>query len=106
VQYLIIQMFTTDNIVFISNKYIVEKFEQCITVAYVSVLDSKNPNHEFNLTDGVATKYLVNIIDADTDINSSRKNVQCHEKAKQSDDDELDKGEISQEENEEQEENY
>ncbi|CAG8591293.1 6741_t:CDS:1, partial [Cetraspora pellucida] len=66
----------------------------------------------------VATKYLVDIIDADTNINSSCESelkkpdyadldVQCHEKAEQPDnDDELDEGEVSQDENEEQEENY
>ncbi|CAG8792698.1 1846_t:CDS:2, partial [Racocetra fulgida] len=29
-------------------KYVVENFDQCLTIAYVSILDTGNSNHELN----------------------------------------------------------
>ncbi|CAG8594232.1 28905_t:CDS:1 [Racocetra persica] len=41
------QMITTDDIIFFSEKYIIENSEQCFTVSYASILGT---NHESNIT--------------------------------------------------------
>ncbi|CAG8758278.1 22972_t:CDS:2, partial [Dentiscutata erythropus] len=45
------RLFTPGDLVFVSRKYVIENSEQCITIAYASTIDDKNPNHEFNMTD-------------------------------------------------------
>ncbi|RIB11987.1 hypothetical protein C2G38_2102189 [Gigaspora rosea] len=45
------QTFATGDIVFISGKYIVENSEPCFTVAYSSIVNSGNPNREFDTSD-------------------------------------------------------
>ncbi|CAG8535016.1 12008_t:CDS:2, partial [Racocetra persica] len=42
-------IFIAGDIIFISEKYIVENFEQCVTVGYASTLDSENSTHEFDI---------------------------------------------------------
>ncbi|CAG8689587.1 16995_t:CDS:2, partial [Racocetra fulgida] len=45
------QTFANGDIIFISGKYIVENSEPCFTIAYVSIVDNKNPNREFDMSD-------------------------------------------------------
>ncbi|RIB15244.1 hypothetical protein C2G38_2192868 [Gigaspora rosea] len=45
------QIFANGDIIFISGKYIVENSEPCFTVAYSSIVDSGNPNREFDTSD-------------------------------------------------------
>ncbi|RIB25229.1 hypothetical protein C2G38_2241530 [Gigaspora rosea] len=45
------QTFATGDIVFILGKYIVENSEPCFTVAYSSIVNSGNPNREFDTSD-------------------------------------------------------
>ncbi|CAG8847713.1 45380_t:CDS:2, partial [Gigaspora margarita] len=45
------QVFSSGDIAFVSEKYVVENFDQCLTVTYVNILDSGNPNHEFDTID-------------------------------------------------------
>ncbi|RIB11777.1 hypothetical protein C2G38_2102729 [Gigaspora rosea] len=45
------QTFATGDIVYILGKYIVENSEPCFTVAYSSIVDSGNPNWEFDMSD-------------------------------------------------------
>ncbi|CAG8810936.1 23106_t:CDS:1, partial [Dentiscutata erythropus] len=44
------QIFTNGDIIFIAGKYIVENSEPCFTIAYSSIVDSNNPNREFDAT--------------------------------------------------------
>ncbi|CAG8713806.1 43165_t:CDS:2 [Gigaspora margarita] len=46
-----LQQFTPSDLVFISGKYVVENLEQCITISYASIINSKNPNCEFDISD-------------------------------------------------------
>ncbi|RIB12528.1 hypothetical protein C2G38_2249450 [Gigaspora rosea] len=45
------QTFANSDIVFISGKFIVENMEPCFTIAYSSIIDSSNSDHEFNTID-------------------------------------------------------
>ncbi|CAG8542619.1 1997_t:CDS:1 [Scutellospora calospora] len=45
------QLFTSGDLVFISGKYVVENSEQCVTITYASIIDTGNPNHEFDVSD-------------------------------------------------------
>ncbi|CAG8519118.1 6800_t:CDS:2 [Gigaspora margarita] len=44
------QTFANSDIVFISGKYIVENMEPCFTITYSSIIDSGNPNCEFDMS--------------------------------------------------------
>ncbi|CAG8851420.1 38077_t:CDS:2, partial [Gigaspora margarita] len=44
-------MFASRDIVFISGKFIVENLEPCFTIAYSTIVNSDNPNREFNTSD-------------------------------------------------------
>ncbi|RIB19755.1 hypothetical protein C2G38_2035809 [Gigaspora rosea] len=44
-------MFASGDIVFISGKFIVENLEPCFTIAYSTIVNSDNPNREFNMSD-------------------------------------------------------
>ncbi|CAG8823106.1 11893_t:CDS:1 [Gigaspora margarita] len=44
-------MFASGDIVFISGKFIVENLEPCFTIAYSTIVNSDNPNREFNTSD-------------------------------------------------------
>ncbi|CAG8706178.1 23086_t:CDS:2, partial [Racocetra persica] len=44
-------MFTSGNLIFISGKYIVENSEQYITIIYASIINTGNPNCEFDMSD-------------------------------------------------------
>ncbi|CAG8546514.1 44357_t:CDS:2 [Gigaspora margarita] len=46
-----LQMFANGDIVFILGKFIVENLEPCFTIAYPTIINSDNPNHEFNTSD-------------------------------------------------------
>ncbi|CAG8836157.1 12375_t:CDS:1, partial [Racocetra persica] len=43
-------IFIAGDIIFISEKYIVENFEQCVAVRYASTPDSGNSTHEFDIS--------------------------------------------------------
>ncbi|RIB26793.1 hypothetical protein C2G38_2138137 [Gigaspora rosea] len=45
------QQYTPSDLVFISEKYVIENLEQCITISYKSIINNKNPNHEFAVSD-------------------------------------------------------
>ncbi|CAG8776021.1 2940_t:CDS:2, partial [Dentiscutata erythropus] len=45
------QTFMNGDIVFISGKYVVENSEPYFTIAYSSIIDSGNPNREFDISD-------------------------------------------------------
>ncbi|CAG8776413.1 26464_t:CDS:2, partial [Racocetra persica] len=45
------QLFATGDLVFISGKYVVENLEQCVTITYASIINSDNPNREFDVSD-------------------------------------------------------
>ncbi|CAG8793938.1 21238_t:CDS:2 [Gigaspora margarita] len=44
------QLFTSGNLVFISDKYVIENLEQCITISYVTITNNENSNHDFNIS--------------------------------------------------------
>ncbi|CAG8829199.1 40047_t:CDS:1, partial [Gigaspora margarita] len=44
------QTFANGDIVFISGKFIVKNMEPCFSIAYLSIIDSGNPDREFNTT--------------------------------------------------------
>ncbi|CAG8807776.1 35896_t:CDS:1, partial [Racocetra persica] len=46
----LLQTFANGDLVFISGKFIVENSEPCFTIAYSSIVDNENPNHEFDLS--------------------------------------------------------
>ncbi|RIB18337.1 hypothetical protein C2G38_2310624 [Gigaspora rosea] len=39
-----------NDLVFISGKYVIENLEQCVTISYASVINSENPNCEFDVS--------------------------------------------------------
>ncbi|CAG8787024.1 25502_t:CDS:2 [Gigaspora margarita] len=43
------KVFTGGDLVLFSGKFIVENSEQCIAITYSSTLDTRNPNHEFDI---------------------------------------------------------
>ncbi|CAG8661929.1 17088_t:CDS:2, partial [Cetraspora pellucida] len=42
------QQIMFSDIIFISGKYIIENTEECVTVAYASIVNTENAEHEFN----------------------------------------------------------
>ncbi|CAG8509299.1 4049_t:CDS:2, partial [Dentiscutata heterogama] len=46
----LLQTFANKDLVFISDKFIVENSEPCFTIAYSSIVDNENPNCEFDLS--------------------------------------------------------
>ncbi|CAG8777801.1 17992_t:CDS:2 [Gigaspora margarita] len=45
------QLFIPSDLVFFSEKYVIENLEQCITIAYATITNNKNPNYEFDVSD-------------------------------------------------------
>ncbi|CAG8803121.1 29084_t:CDS:2, partial [Gigaspora margarita] len=43
------QLFNPRDIIFISGKYVVENSEECVTVAYASIIDAGKPEREFDM---------------------------------------------------------
>lgn len=43
-------MVSPRDIVFITSKYVIDNSEECVAIAYASIIDTGKPEHEFDIT--------------------------------------------------------
>ncbi|CAG8805432.1 6445_t:CDS:2 [Cetraspora pellucida] len=68
-----VQTFISRDIIFISGKFVIEDSESCFTVAYLSIVNNNNPDHEFDMTSiPLWILTIIDIINKDIDFAFTR----------------------------------